>query len=78
MKDSVTGSKSLGNRGLSGRGGAGNWTQGNGEEDKRKAEDEERKTKSLLEERIRLDVEKDLKPPPKAYAARENIYEGPE
>lgn len=69
LKDKVTGDKSTTYRGLSGRGGAGNWRQGNEDADKRRIEDEEMKVRSRIDESIRVDVEKELRPPPKAHAA---------
>jgi hypothetical protein len=57
--------------GLSGRGGAGNWRQGR-EEEERRREEEETKVRTAVHERVKLDVELGLKPPPKAYTAREN------
>jgi hypothetical protein len=72
--DKISGDKSTAYRGLSGRGGAGNWRQGNEEAERRRAGDEEMKTRSRIDESIRLDVEKGLKPPPKVYAAPENAF----
>jgi hypothetical protein len=69
LKDKVTGDKGTAYRGLSGRGGAGNWRQGNEDADKRRMEDEEMRVRSRIDESIRLDVEKGLKPPPKVHAA---------
>ncbi len=73
-KDKVTGDKNTAYRGQSGRGGAGNWKQGNEEAERKKAEDKEMKVKSRIDESIRLDVEKGLKPPPKAYSGPENVF----
>jgi hypothetical protein len=69
LKDKITGEKNTAYRGPSGRGGAGNWRQGNEEADRRRMEDEEMKVRSRIDESIRLDVEKGLKPPPKVHAA---------
>jgi len=74
IKDKTTGDKSTAYRGLSGRGGAGNWRQGNEEAEKRRIEDEEMKVRTRIDESIRLDVEKGLKPPPKVHAAPENAF----
>jgi hypothetical protein len=76
LKDKVTGDKSTTYRGLSGRGGAGNWRQGNEDADKRRIEDEEMKVRSRIDESIRLDVEKGLKPPPKVHAAEHTFGKG--
>lgn len=57
--------------GLSGRGGAGNWSQVR-EGEERRREEEETKARIAVHERVKLDVELDLKPPPKVYTAREN------
>jgi hypothetical protein len=72
LKDKITGDKSTAYRGHSGRGGAGNWKEGSEEAERKRAENKEMKARSKIGESIRLDVEKGLKPPPKAYAAPEN------
>ena len=74
LKEKFTGDKSAAYRGHSGRGGAGNWKQGSEEAERKRAEDEETKARSKIGESIRLDVEKGLKPPPRAYAAPENAF----
>lgn len=57
--------------GHSGRGGAGNFKQiGDEEEIKRVQEEENQRAK--VNEKVRLDVESMMKPPPKAHAAPES------
>jgi hypothetical protein len=73
-KDKLTGDKSTTYRGLSGRGGAGNWRQGTEDADKRRMEDEEMEARSRIDESIRVDVEKGLKPPPKVHAAADHAF----
>jgi len=53
----------------SGRGGAGNYRQTATEEDKRQAEEEERKLQSRVEVQVRTDVGKGLAMPQRAYMA---------
>jgi hypothetical protein len=57
-------------RGLSGRGGAGNWRQANEEEERKKTE-EEAMERSKVDEQVRIDVEAMMKPPPRAYGKLE-------
>jgi hypothetical protein len=74
LKDKVTVDKSKAYRGHSGRGGAGNWKPGSEEAERKRAEDKEMKVRNRIDASIRLDVEKELKPPPKVYAAPENTF----
>ena len=48
----------------------GNWRQGAEEEERRKAE--EMRARNEVYERVAMDVELDLLPPPKAYTVLEN------
>lgn len=55
-------------RGLSGRGGAGNFRQV-AEEEERKRVEEEESIKSRVNEQVLIDVNAMMKPPPRAHAA---------
>jgi hypothetical protein len=72
LKGKITDDKSPAYRGHSGRGGVGNWRQGNDDAERKRMEDEEVNARSKLDERVRLDVEMGLKPPPKVHAAPRN------